>query len=81
MIINTTTNKAVNTVNTGKSPDGIAISPDGHYAFIANLDSQNISILQLSDNTIRVSLNAVDPSMIGFRPDGKMIYVVACSDR
>jgi YVTN family beta-propeller protein len=75
-IINTTTYEVINTVNTGRDPAGIAISPDGWYAFITNAGSRNISDLQLSDNTIRVSFSMDDPSLIAFRPDGRMVYVI-----
>jgi YVTN family beta-propeller protein len=75
-VINTTTYQVINTVNTGLNPIGIAISPDGWYAFITSPGSRNISDLQISDNTIRVSFNLDNSSMIGFRPDGKMTYVI-----
>jgi len=75
-VINTTTYQVVNAVNTGVGPSGIAISPDGWYAFITNPGSGNISDLQISDNTIRVSFSLDNGSVIGFRPDGRMIYVV-----
>jgi len=74
--INTTTYQVINTVNTGISPAGIAISPDGWYAFITNPGSRNISDLQISDYTIRVSFNMDNASMIGFKPDGKVVYVI-----
>lgn len=75
-VINTTTYQVINTVNTGNSPTGIAISPDGWYAFISNPGSQNISDLQISDNTIRVSFNVNNSSGMAFKPDGKMIYII-----
>jgi YVTN family beta-propeller protein len=76
-VINTTTYQVINTVNTGLDPEGIAISPDGWYAFITNPGSRNISDLQISDNTIRVSFNLDNSSLIAFKPDGKMAYVIA----
>jgi YVTN family beta-propeller protein len=75
-VISTTTYKVINTANTGLDPSGIAISPDGWYAFITNPGSRNISDLQISDNTMRVSFSLDNASPIAFNPDGKMVYVI-----
>ena len=75
---NTTTFNVVNTVSVGNSPDGIDISPDGLYAFISNPGSGNISIMQLSDSSIRVSFSAYSPGAIALRPtDGRMAYILS----
>jgi YVTN family beta-propeller protein len=78
--INTTTFKIVDTVKAGLAPGWIEISPDGWYAYIENRDSENISILQLSDNTIRVSFSARNITSMALKPDGKAIYYTTNPD-
>jgi YVTN family beta-propeller protein len=75
---NTTTFDSVNTVLVGNSPDGIDINPGGQYAFISNLGSGNISMMQLSDSSVRVSFNVDSPGKIALRPtDGRMAYILS----
>ena len=58
-------------------PEGIAIAPDGQYAYVSNWDNNTISVVNLATNTISNTitgfLNA--PWGIAFTPDGQYAYV------
>jgi len=77
----------VDTIPVGEWPKGIAITPDGKYAYVANYRSSTVSVIRTSDNTVvdEISLPkmkdiygaGVDsmPSQIAIAPNGKHIYV------
>jgi len=39
-------------VAVGTVPDGVAITPNGQFAYVTNLDSNNVSVIQTSSNTV-----------------------------
>jgi YVTN family beta-propeller protein len=49
----------VATVDVGECPSGVAVVPDGAYVFVANSGSNNVSIIQTSDNTVVVTVDVV----------------------
>ena len=66
--------RLVQTVKVGRQPSGIAISPDGKLALVANRDSKSISVLSIVNG--RVSLtNTVDTAdsvgAVAITPDGR----------
>jgi DNA-binding beta-propeller fold protein YncE len=73
-------------IDVGGNPQGIAISPDGQTALVANTVSASvgydnkISAINLTSNavvdTIKVENNSAFPINIAFTPDGKYAYVV-----
>ena len=60
-MIDTASNTVVATVTVGTSPRGIAITPDGKHAYVANLISNNVSV--------------IDTFLVAVAPDGKHAYV------
>lgn len=69
----------------GACPQGIAVTPDGHYVYVANAfdytipggtDDGTVSVIRTSDNivvkTILVGGNPVD---VAITPDGEYVYV------
>ena len=50
-VINTSTNEVVKTVTDFGSPQGVAITPNGTYAYVTN-DSGTVSVIKTSTNTI-----------------------------
>lgn len=81
-VIDTKTNMVVAVVPVGSNPFNMAITPDGRFAWVANRDSQTISVIDtakaLTDPTHAViGTVAVGPSTndIAFTPDGAFAYV------
>src|ERR1700716_706700 len=68
----------VATVPVGTSPAGVAVSPDGRYAYIAVGGDDAVSVFNPATNTIAstVALPAgSSPSGVALRPDGQFLYV------
>lgn len=77
-------NKVTATINTGITPTGIAITPNGHTAYVANnnnygITGQNsVSVLKLKNNTVKTTIfdaSFNQPYTITISPDGDTAYV------
>jgi len=74
-VINTASNGVVATVNVGSQPNGIAITPDGTRAYVANGGGE-VWVLATEGNTAlaKVSLGGY-PTAVAITPDGTRAYV------
>nr|WP_094272593.1 YncE family protein [Rhodococcus sp. OK302] len=62
----------------GTAAYGVAITPNGQYAYVTNYGDSTISVIDTSDNTVVAALadTAVNqPSAVAITPDGKHVYV------
>lgn len=74
-VIDTLTNTVVDTITVGQSPWGIAITPDGKRAYVANT-SGTISVIDTATNTVTATITDSDgPSGVAITPDGTRAYV------
>lgn len=75
-VYDTTTNTEVAFVTTGANPNYVAVSPNGAYAYVANLTANSVSIVETASNTL-LSTVAVGtfPRTIAFTPDSAFAYV------
>ena len=65
-IISTSTNSVTSTINVGVSPQGLALTPDGDYLYVANHDGDTISVICLSDNKEIAKIDVGDgPTCLG----------------
>ena len=70
----------VATVAVGTNPQGIAITPDGNYAYVTNFNSNNVSVIQISTNTVVATVAVgTNPQGIAITPDGNYAYVTNSS--
>src|SRR5262245_9876713 len=51
-VINTATNTVVATIPVGTTPWGVAITPDGAFAYVANQSSGTASVINTATNTV-----------------------------
>ena len=52
-VIDTATNTVTATVNVGRSPAGVAVTPDGRKVYVANrLDAGTVSVIDTATNTV-----------------------------
>ena len=66
--------KTTITVETG--PIGVAITPDGSYAYVANYDSGTVSVIEISTNTVTTTVTVgTGPVGVAITPDGSYAYV------
>jgi len=81
-VIDTATNKVVATVAVGTQPFGLAITPDGKHAYVANFNSFTVSVIDTPSNTVVATIPVGPcPAGVAVNPDGKHAYVATeCSD-
>ncbi|MEQ8189212.1 MAG: beta-propeller fold lactonase family protein [Candidatus Eremiobacterota bacterium] len=76
VFINTVDNTVEDTVTVGENPYGLAITPDGKKLYVANRNSNSISVIDVLKkevtNTIKAGLN---PTKVTITPDGKKLFV------
>ena len=71
------------TIPVGKTPGFIAVSPNGRHAYIANRDTQLITVLDTAVNkvTATISIPTGPPQFLTFTPDGRTLYVTIYNDQ
>jgi YVTN family beta-propeller protein len=75
-MINTTTNTVVTTVPVGANPIGVAITPNGAFAYVANGTSSSISIINTTSNTVVATIPGMAvPIFLAVTPNGAFVYV------
>lgn len=78
--------KVLGTVKVGKQPTGIAVSPSGQLALVANRGDGTVSVLKLDASPVaeiaKIALGKPDsgPSGVVFTPDGKNALVTRDGD-
>jgi len=74
-VIDTLTNTVIDTITVGQAPWGIAITPDGQHAYVANT-SGTISVIDTTTNTVTATISDSDgPFGVAVTPDGTRAYV------
>ncbi|MFI7166554.1 YncE family protein [Rhodococcus erythropolis] len=64
------------TVPVGVSPGGVAISPDGGRAYVTNLGSDSVSVIDTGTNTVAATVPVGgSPVGVAITPDGGHAYV------
>ncbi|MCI0417898.1 MAG: glycosyltransferase family 39 protein [Acidobacteria bacterium] len=61
----------------GKEPFGLAFSPDGRRAYIANAQSRDVSVIDTKENRLiqSIAIPSELPVWVGVSPDGTYVYV------
>src|SRR5215831_15920422 len=81
LVIYTATNKVVASVKVGDTPAGVAITPDGKRAYVANLGARSVSVVDTPSNTVLATVEVEpSPQQIAITPDGKSAYVTCSVD-
>ena len=66
-MIDTATNTVVATIPVGASPQGVAINPDGTFAYVANGGNDNVSVIDTATNTVVATIPVGDaPAFLAF---------------
>jgi YVTN family beta-propeller protein len=48
-------------VPVGDEPNGVAVTPDGKHAYVANFESLDVSVIDTATNTVVATVATVEP--------------------
>jgi YVTN family beta-propeller protein len=79
-VIDTATHppSVVATIPVGNGSFGVAVTPDGKHAYVANALSNTISVIRTATNTVVATVAlpvGSNPARVAVTPDGKHVYV------
>jgi len=74
-VIDTSSNTVVSTVPVGSQPNGVAVTPDGTRAYVAN-GGGDVWVISTSNNTVLAKVVVGEyPTAVAITPDGTRAYV------
>ncbi|MFJ8948300.1 IPT/TIG domain-containing protein [Streptomyces sp. NPDC102395] len=69
------------TIPVGSGPQGIALTPDGTRAYVANRASNTVSVIDTATDTVTHTIpTSADPVFVAAAPDGTRVYVSVNTD-
>ncbi|PFF68881.1 40-residue YVTN family beta-propeller, partial [Bacillus cereus] len=69
-------NTVIATVTVGDFPIIVANTPDGQHVYVANSDSDNVSVIEAVGNTVIATVTVGNfPLGVASTPDGQRVYV------
>jgi YVTN family beta-propeller protein len=80
-VIERSTNAIIGVIPVGSSPYGIALTPDGARAYVTNVVSHSVSVIDIASDTVLATIDTdllqghSGPSGIAITPDGQRAYV------
>jgi YVTN family beta-propeller protein len=76
-VIDTATNTVTGTFPLGTAPSGIAFTPDGAFAYLANFGANNVGVADTATQTVVATVTAGNrPFAVAVTPGGASAYVV-----
>jgi YVTN family beta-propeller protein len=80
-VIDTATDSLFTTVGGVPNPLGVAITPDGSLAYVANSTSSSVSVIDTTTHTVGPTVGVgAAPSGVAITPDGSYAYVSNVGD-
>lgn len=79
-VIDLATNKAIATVPVGHTPQGVVVNPAGTAIYIANSDSNEVTVIDAVTYATKTIPVGVTPVGLAMHPDGRHIYVANVND-
>ena len=78
-VIETASNTVVGTISVHGNPTGVAITPDGAFAYVTNFASpqSTVSVIDIATNTVvtAIDLEGRPPRGVAITPEGAFVYV------
>src|SRR5205814_8899225 len=74
-VMYTYTNAVIATIGIGGAPVGVAITPDGSRAYVANNSIASVSVIDTATNTVIATVAQAQPVGVAITPDGSRAYV------
>jgi len=75
LVIDTVTLGIVDSVRVGTDPLNLVASPDGKRVYVANLNSNSVSVIDTATNTVASTIGTRVPEHLAISPDGKKLFV------
>jgi YVTN family beta-propeller protein len=76
--VNTQTGKVVGApITVGETPESIAVTPNGQFAYVVNRESNSVSVIDLTTRKVvgKPITVGIEPVMVAISPDGQSAYV------
>ena len=75
-VINTANNLVTATITVGSRPAGIAITPNGSFAYVANDMSNSVSVINTANNLVTATIPVeTNPGFVSITPNGSFAYI------
>jgi len=75
------TYKLKRVIHAGADPEQLAVSADGTRLYVANEDTETLSVVDLASGSVLTSVKVgEEPEGVTIRPDGKVVYVTCEGD-
>lgn len=77
-VIDTSANTVIAAVPVGNAPSGVVVSPDGTRVYVSNNQSQSISVIDATNNSVVKTISAglaSFPLTVALNPAGTRLYV------
>ncbi|MEM3846926.1 MAG: YncE family protein [Candidatus Parvarchaeota archaeon] len=81
-VINATTGATTTgLISVGSDPDGVAVTPNGQYVYVANVNSNTVSVISTSNDSVfkTIPVGSV-PVGVAVTPNGQYVYVTNCGN-
>src|SRR5690242_8869570 len=68
--------KVVATIPVGQYPAGVAVTPDGAFAYVTNFNSNTVSVINTATNAATATIGVgAEPLFVAITPNGAFAYV------
>ena len=76
-VIDLTSLNVVDSIKVGQRPLILDMTPDGNYIYVANRNSNSVSVIRTSDHTVITTITdvGIEPHGVAISRDGKYAYV------
>ncbi|MGH7601624.1 MAG: beta-propeller fold lactonase family protein, partial [bacterium] len=77
-VIDTSTQSVIAAIQVGQSPFLLEGTPNGEHMFVANQESNDVSVIRIADNQIVATIESqsfANPHGVAFTPDGRYAYI------
>ena len=75
------TYKLKRVIHAGADPEQLAVSSDGTRLYVANEDTETLSVVDIANGTVIAQVKVgEEPEGVTIRPDGKVVYVTCEGD-
>jgi YVTN family beta-propeller protein len=74
-VIDTASDKVVKTIDVGKTPNGIALTPDDRLLLVTVYGEDRLAFVDTKTKSVASTLSVPKPHTVAISPDGKLGYV------